>query len=97
MDAVVVLFWILVLAGCAWGSGAIARGKGYDFAPFCILGFFLGIIGIIIAAVLPNKSEEQGSVGASNAEALASYKKLLDEGAITQEEFDKKKSELLGV
>ena len=31
----------------------------------------------------------------SNAEELAKYKKLLDERAITQEEFDKKKEQLL--
>ena len=31
----------------------------------------------------------------SNAEELAKYKKLLDERAITQEEFNKKKEQLL--
>jgi hypothetical protein len=31
----------------------------------------------------------------SNAEELAKYKKLLDDRVITQEEFDKKKEELL--
>ncbi|MDE7453963.1 MAG: SHOCT domain-containing protein [Clostridia bacterium] len=30
-----------------------------------------------------------------NADLILKYKKLLDEGIITQEEFDKKKKELL--
>ena len=32
-----------------------------------------------------------------NVQKLKSYKDLLDSGVITQEEFDKKKSELLGL
>ena len=31
----------------------------------------------------------------SNAEEIEKYKKLLDDGVITQEEFDKKKTDLL--
>ncbi len=31
----------------------------------------------------------------NNAEAIRKYKELLDDGIITQEEFDKKKAELL--
>ncbi len=34
---------------------------------------------------------------ASNAEELAKFKKLLDDGIITQEEFDAKKKQLLGL
>ena len=33
----------------------------------------------------------------SNAEELSKFKKLLDEGIITQEEFDAKKKQLLGL
>jgi TM2 domain-containing membrane protein YozV len=35
--------------------------------------------------------------GLSSSDELAKYKKLLDDGAISQEEFDKKKSQLLGI
>jgi hypothetical protein len=34
---------------------------------------------------------------ATNADELKKYKDLLDSGAITQEEFDAKKKELLGL
>ena len=33
----------------------------------------------------------------NNAEAIRKYKELLDDGIITQEEFDKKKAELLNI
>ena len=36
-------------------------------------------------------------VPASNADELKKYKELLDMGAITQEEFDAKKKQLLGL
>ena len=91
------VFAVAIQGLLAWGSGRLAQKKGYDFAPYCVLGFFLGVIGLIIAAVIPEKTEGQSKNVASSAEALGTYKKLLDEGAITQEEYDKKKSELLQV
>lgn len=42
-----------------------------------------------------NPAETQQNNAISSADELAKYKKLLDEGAITQEEYDKKKKELL--
>ncbi len=43
-------------------------------------------------AVVPDKS---GQNTIASADALVKYKQLLDDGAITQEEFDAKKKELL--
>ena len=40
--------------------------------------------------------KSQKSSKASVADEIIKFKKLLDEGAITQEEFDNKKKELLG-
>ena len=90
--------WIIILgicAACAVASGHIASKKGYSYNVYALLGLLLGVIGLIIAAVIPDKSMSAGSNEALGAEALAKYKELLDKGAITQEEFDKKKSELL--
>ena len=42
---------------------------------------------------MPDKTQGKE---ASDAEALLAYKKLLDSGAITQEEFDEKKRSLMG-
>ena len=46
------------------------------------------------------KSHERSTVitqSQSNAEELAKFKKLVDDGIITQEEFDAKKKQLLGL
>ena len=50
-----------VIGGLIWGSVCIGiiRSKGYEAAPFTSwfwVGFFLGIIGVIIAAVKPEAS-----------------------------------------
>lgn len=84
---VILVFW----AACAIASGHIAKSKGYSYNIFALLGLCTGVIGLIVAAVLPAKASE--NIG--NADAIAKYKKLLDSGAISQTEFDKKKSELL--
>jgi hypothetical protein len=41
------------------------------------------------------KQQDTISDNANTIELIKEYKELLDSGAITQEEFDKKKSELL--
>ena len=41
--------------------------------------------------------EEARAQSASNAEELMKFKQLLDAGAITQEEYDAKKQQLLGL
>lgn len=78
-------------------SGFIAKGigekKGYGAGLSFCAGFFLFILGIIIMAVLPDKSGKEKAV--TSADALLKYKELLDAGAISQEEFDVKKKELL--
>ena len=77
---------------CAIVSRNQAKKKGYSTAGFTLMGFFLGVIGLIIALVLPSRT---GAESTTAADILIKYKRLLDEGAITQEEFDRKKQELL--
>lgn len=78
-------------------SGFIAKGigekKGYGAGLSFCAGFFLFILGIIIMAVLPDKSGKEKAV--TSADALLKYKQLLDAGAISQDEFDAKKKELM--
>lgn len=83
-EIVVIVIWII----CAVASGNMASKKGYSYIAFALLGLFTGIIGVIVAAVLPDKR-------GGNPEALLKYKELLDKGVITQGEFDKKKEELM--
>ena len=86
---------VLVLVLCAafaYATGRMADKKGYSYAAFAAIGLFLPLIGLIIAAVLPDKNAAHS---ASNADELAKFKRLLDDGAITQAEYDAKKRELL--
>lgn len=84
---------IIVGAICGAICYTLGKKKGYSPAAFGAMGFFLAVIGVIIALVLPDKND--GSREAAAADGLIKYKELLDTGVITQEEFDKKKSELL--
>lgn len=87
--------WLIVLlafwVACAIASGYIAKNKGYSYNLFALLGLLTGVIGLVITAVLPAKAADN----AGNADALMKYKELLDSGAVSQEEFDRKKTELL--
>ena len=83
-----VIFILVLWVVCAFVSGNMASKKGYNYNVFALLGLITGFIGVIVAAVLPDKR-------AGNADALLKYKELLDKGVITQEEFHKKKNELM--
>lgn len=91
MDINLVLV-IILCAAFGYVSGRLASQKGYSYVAFALLGFVLPIVGLIISAVLPDKNAEASQ---SKAQQIAEYKKLLDEGAITQAEYDAKKKELL--
>lgn len=65
-----------------------------------VWGYFLGIIGFIVVCVLPKEKKENNNIITQNIfvpDEIEKYKKLLDSGAITQEEYDKKKKELLNL
>lgn len=89
-----ILFIIIVWVVCAVVCGQVASKKGYPYNSYALLGLLTGIIGLIIVFVMPDKIQGKET---SDAEALLAYKKLLDSGAITQEEFDEKKRTLMGM
>ena len=55
MEIVPLLIALTVMAGFRIGTGMIADRKGYNFLLFAVIGLFLGIFGLLIAAVLPKK------------------------------------------
>ncbi len=71
----------------------LGQDKGYGAGLCFCAGFFFGLIGLLIVAVLPKKDSSVEKL--ANADALMRYKGLLDAGAISQEEYDAKKKELL--
>ncbi len=106
---VFVYIFVAIVQGliCGFVAQVVSENKGYEDGFFW--GFFLGIIGIIVVACKPDNNSSYASALLSketeekdksekellNVQKLKSYKDLLDSGVITQEEFDKKKSELL--
>ncbi|MBC5583726.1 SHOCT domain-containing protein [Eggerthella sp. NSJ-70] len=82
---------LAVGAVCGFVSASIGKRKGYSYGAFFALGLFLGVVGLIISLVVQDK----GNQASDAADALLKYKQLLDLGAITQEEFEVKKSEFL--
>jgi hypothetical protein len=53
--ALPLLLMLVVGAAFAVGTGKVAEGKGYSFALFAFVGFFFGIFGLLVAAVLPRR------------------------------------------
>lgn len=91
---------------------AMAKGLQSDLSTLClILAIFVPIIPPILmqdklntiattnnAKATPSqKPQVVDSVTLGTAEELKTYKELLDQGVITQEEFDAKKKQLLGL
>lgn len=100
---------VYFVLGIIWGavSSSIVKGKGYPDSENhgFAWGFWLGLIGLIVCASkvpysMVNKSVTNHNMAdtktnVSNADLLLKYKQLLDAGAITQEEYEIKKKELL--
>lgn len=70
-----------------------------SFPTMIYLGLFLAILAISIAKrstlIAGNPTVSAAPAAATKADELKKYKELLDTGAITQEEFEAKKKELL--
>jgi len=69
---------------------SIARKKGYSHG--FVWGFFLGVIGLLVNVFRPDRNAQTSS---GNLDTLERIVKLHEQGALTDEEFSKKKAELL--
>ena len=67
----------------------IAKNKGYSYIVFFIFAFFLYPIALICALLIDEKNDFKSD--SEKAEILLKYKKLLDEGIISKDEFEEKK------
>lgn len=101
MDFKMIIF-IYCAAGLITGliSYEIVKYKGYDNpVSWFWIGFLADVLGIVLALCKPSVEESQmaSNAKATPADDLKKYKELLDSGAITQEEYDAKKKQLLGL
>ena len=96
MDIMLTLTFSAVLA---FIPAIIAKNKGYSFGLWWLYGWLLFIVAIIHVCLKPNKKAQQPPInaGQSVADELKKYKELKDEGVLTEEEFQAKKKQLLGL
>lgn len=96
-STIIIIILIITIAGMILAIPAkIASNKGYSFIGFLIFAIFFYPAALIVALIIDDKNIDDYDSETDRAEALLAYKKLLDEGAITKEEFDEKKRDLLG-
>ena len=105
---VYIIVSLIVAAGLGFIPASIAKKKGYSFGLWWFYGWMLFIVAIIHVSLIPDKNAQHilnndpnipycppTSVGQSAVDELKKYKELMDQGVITEEEFQKKKEQLL--
>ena len=50
-----ILFTFAYITGVTVLAGWLADRKGYNFLLFAILGLFLGVLAVLVAAIIPKK------------------------------------------
>lgn len=96
------LFALAVAAGLGIITGKIAEKKGHSFWTWWFYGWMLFIVAIIHVQFIEDYNapkrvatvEPRQTLGV--ADEIRKYKNLLDDGVISEEEFNKKKKELMG-
>lgn len=82
--------------GFIWiGTGLITKNLLKDSKGSFFLGFFLSVIGIIIAVIIRLINNTSSKSTTSKYDELEKLQKLKEEGILTIEEFEKEKEKLL--
>ncbi|KAA0698291.1 SHOCT domain-containing protein [Neorhizobium sp. P12A] len=89
------ILWIIIGCICAAICSNMARSRGRGSGLWAVLGFFLGLLAILILAVMGNTNERLTVSSASRGEEIAKLKQLHDEGVLTEDEFEQEKRQLL--
>ncbi len=106
-----IVLYLIVGIICAFVCASMAKSKNRESGLWGVLGFFFGIFAVLILALLDRREPGAGMSAvsgqpaypatqpalqpASTADEIAKWKALLDEGAISEDEFAAKKRELL--
>lgn len=99
---VYLIFFVVLIGQCCvwgWAVNKVVKNRGYDENWFW-WGFFFGLIALIVALTKPQKvydSNKQVESNNDKFDEVKKYKDLMDSGIITEEEFDKKRAEILGL
>ena len=94
VNSAYLLVWAILTLVFACVSKKIGLSKGIDYGY--LIGWFLGIIGLIIICVLPNENNVNNTPASTNKyEDLERLQKLKESGVLTQAEFDAEKAKIL--
>lgn len=63
--------------------------------PIILILLFIAVIALIVVIIVKAATRKGPAQGGSGADELMKFKELLDNNAITQEEFEAKKAEIL--
>ncbi len=99
------LLYLLFLIGfpILWGTlcSKNAKKKGRNGVAWFFVGFFLGIIGLVISLCVSDETKKEPVVvvqpSLSPADELEKCKRLYEEGTISKEEFEELKKQILGI
>lgn len=69
---------------CGWGAWRLAVAKGYSRPGFFAFGACLGVLGLLVAGILPERKPDD------SAQDLLAYVMLAREGLLPPEELEKK-------
>lgn len=97
------IIYIIIGSLFAFVSAKMASSRNRSSGLWGVLGFFFGIFAVLILAVIGKDNSERVSPphiasmpATSKFDEISKLKKLLDDGVLTQSEFDAQKSRLLG-
>ena len=90
-DNLYVFVWAILTLIFAYICKRIGKDKGIDYG--FLIGWILGIIGLIIILVLPSNGQDSNNI--NKYEQLAQLQKLKENGTITDAEFEIEKTKLL--
>lgn len=97
---------LIIKVGLGCIPASIAKSKGYSAGVYWLYGCVFFLFALVHTCFLPNKNAQKVSLQynsytppvtpkQSPADELKKYKELLDQGVITQAEFDAKKKQIL--
>ena len=97
---IIVIPYILIALVFAFITAGMARRRGRESGIWGVLGFLFGIFAMLLLLVIGSAAPQPAhqivqATSGSKYDEIAKLKALLDQGVLSQEEFDVQKRRLL--
>lgn len=94
MAAVGFVVWFIIAVIMGEIARSIGDSKGQKG---CFLyGFILGLLGILVTALLPNKYKQMNLDGEDKYDKMKKLYELKEKNIISEEEYEKEKNKIIG-